>query len=50
MAYLIDILFLDVGILQNLFNGLHGLAEKIHVELLKLGTGKSFREIVAILE
>lgn len=50
MSHLINILLLDVGVLQNLLDRLHSLAEKIHIELLKLGTGKSFREIVAVLE
>ena len=50
MTYFIDVLFLDIGILEDLFHGLHGLTEKIHVELFKLGPSESFREIIAILE
>ena len=47
---LIDILLLDVGVLENLFDGLHGLAEKIDVDFLELGAGKGLGEVIAILE
>jgi hypothetical protein len=33
-----------------LFDGLHGLAEEVHVKLLELGTGQSLGEVVTILE
>jgi len=48
--HLIDILLLDVGVLQDLLDGLHGLPEEVHVEFFKLGAGKSLREVIAILE
>lgn len=41
---------LNVGILENLFNGLDGLLEEIHVQLLELGAGKGLREVVALEE
>lgn len=47
---LIDILLLDVGILEHLLDGLHGLTEEIHVQLLELGTSNSLREVVSVLE
>ncbi len=45
-----DILLLDVGVLENLLDGLHGLAEKIHVKFLELSTAKGLGEVVTILE
>lgn len=41
---------LNVGILENLLNGLDGLLEEIHVQLLELGAGKGLREVVALEE
>ncbi len=49
-AYLIDILLLDVGVLEDLLDGLHCLPEEIDVEFLELGAGESLGEVVAILE
>lgn len=46
----INLSLLDVGILQDLLNRLDGLLEEVHVELLKLGTGQSLGEVVAIEE
>jgi hypothetical protein len=48
--YLIDIFLLDVGVLQDLFNGFHGLPEKVHVEFFELGAGEGLRKVIAILE
>lgn len=46
----VDILLLDVGILENLLDWLHGLPEEVHVELFELGPGEGLREVVSILE
>lgn len=46
----VDLALLDVGVLENLLNRLEGLLEEIHVELLKLGSGKSLGEVVALEE
>ena len=46
----VDILLLDVGILENLLDWLHGLPEEVHVELFELGLGEGLREVVSILE
>ena len=48
--HLIDILLLDVGVLQDLFDGLHCLPEEVHVEFFELGASKSLREVIAIFE
>jgi hypothetical protein len=40
LAYIIDLVLLDTGILENLLDRLHGLSEQIHVEFLKLGSGQ----------
>ena len=47
---LIGMFFLDVRVLENLFDGLHGLPEEIHVEFLELGASERFGEVVAVLE
>ncbi|KAL7278603.1 LOW QUALITY PROTEIN: hypothetical protein ACG7TL_007604 [Trametes sanguinea] len=39
-----------VRILEYLLDGLHGLAEEVHVELLELGAGERLGEVVAVLE
>jgi hypothetical protein len=49
-VYLIDVLFVDLGILQHLFNRLHRLAEQVHVELFEFGASEYLREVVAILK
>ncbi|PMB65055.1 NAD-specific glutamate dehydrogenase [Beauveria bassiana] len=41
---------LDVGVLENLLNGLDGLLEEIHVKLLELGASQSLGEVVALEE
>lgn len=46
----VNILLLDLGVLEHLLNGLEGLLEEIHVELLELGAGKSLREVLALEE
>ena len=48
--YLIDILLLNVGVLQDLLDRLHSLPEEVHVEFFKLGAGKGLGEVIAILE
>jgi hypothetical protein len=40
LAYIVNLVLLDTGILENLLDGLHCLSEKIHVEFLKLGSGQ----------
>jgi hypothetical protein len=45
VTYFINVLFLDIGILQNLLDGLHRLVEKDHLELVKLGASKGFGEV-----
>lgn len=49
-SHLVDITLLDVGILQYLLNGLHGLAEQIHVKFFELGSSQRFGEIISVLE
>ena len=46
----VDLGLLDVGILENLLDGLDGLLEEIHVELLELGAGQGLGEVVALEE
>jgi len=46
----VDITLLDTGILKDLLNGLQGLLEEIHIELLELSPGESLREVLAIME
>jgi hypothetical protein len=43
-THVVNLLLLDTGVLENLLDGLHGLSEKIHVELLKLGSGQGLHE------
>ena len=50
ITYLVDVFLLDISILENLLNGFHGLAEKVHVKLLELGPGKRLGEVISILE
>ena len=47
---LVNIHFLHVGILQDLFDGLYRLLEEIHVEFFKFGPGERLGEVIAILE
>lgn len=49
-THLIDLILLDTGILQYLFNRLHGLAEKIHVKFLELGASESLGEVIATVK
>ena len=49
-THLIDVLLLEVRILENLLDGLHGLAEQVHVELLELGAGERLGHVVAVLK
>ena len=49
-THLINILLLEISVLENLLDGLHGLAEQVHVELLELSPSQSLREVVAVLE
>jgi len=41
---------LDTSILENLLDGLHSLAEEIHVELFELGASEGFGKILSIEE
>ena len=45
-----NIFLLETGILENLFDGFHGLPEQVHVQLLKLGPGQRLREVIAALK
>ena len=45
-----DILLLEIGVLENLLDRLHGLPEQVHVQFLELGPGQCLGEVVAILE
>jgi NAD-specific glutamate dehydrogenase len=47
---LVNILLLDTGILEDLFDGLEGLAEEVNVDLLELGPGERLGEVVTVLE
>ena len=49
-TYLIDILLLEIGVLENLVNELHGLPEQVYVQLLELGPSQRLVEVVAVLE
>ena len=49
-AYLVNVLLLDTGVLEDLLNRLHGLTEEVQVQLLELRTSKGLGEIVAVLE
>ena len=46
--YFIDILLVDFGILQYLFDGLPGLAEQVHVKLFEFSTSERLREVITI--
>jgi hypothetical protein len=48
--YLNSILFLHIGILQDLLRKLHGLPGEVHVEFFEFSAGKGFGEIVAVFE
>ncbi len=43
-THVVNGLLLDTGVLEHLLDGLHGLAEQVHVELLKLGPGEGLPE------
>mmetsp|Transcript_7601 Transcript_7601/g.19690 ORF Transcript_7601/g.19690 Transcript_7601/m.19690 type:complete len:201 (-) Transcript_7601:866-1468(-) len=47
---LINFVLLKAGIFEHTLDGTKSLLEKIHVKLLKAGTGKSLREVKAIEE
>jgi dynactin complex subunit len=44
----VDVLLLEVGVLENLLDGLHGLAEEVEVQLLKFGAGEGLGEVLAV--
>jgi hypothetical protein len=46
----VDVALLELRILQDLLNRLEGLLEKIVVQLLELGAGKSLGHVVALVE
>lgn len=48
--HLIDVLLLEISVLEHLLDGLHSLAEQVHVELLELGASEGLREVVTVLE
>jgi len=48
--YLVDVLLLDVGVLQDLLDRFHGLPEEVHVKFFELGASKGLREVIAIFE
>jgi NAD-specific glutamate dehydrogenase len=47
---LIDVALLEAGIREDLLDGLEGLLEQVHVELLKAGASKGLREVNAVEE
>ena len=47
---IIDIRLLDLGILDDLLDGLERLLEEVHVEFLKLGAGQRLGEVLALVE
>lgn len=47
---IVNLVLLDVGVLENLLNGLEGLLEEVNVELLELGAGKGLGEVIAVVE
>lgn len=49
-THVANIFLLNTGILENLFNGLHGLAEEVHVNFLELGSGQGLGEVVSVFE
>ena len=49
-THIVDVLLFDVGILENLLDGLHGATEEIHIEFFELGTGERLGQIVTIFE
>ncbi len=50
VSHLVYLVLLDTSVLEDLFDGLHGLAEQAHVELFELHAGEGIREVVAALE
>jgi hypothetical protein len=46
----INVGLLELGVLENLLNRLHGLLEEVNVELLELGAGQGLGEVVALEE
>ena len=46
----VNVGLLDLGVLEHLLNGLEGLLEQIHVQLLELGTGQGLGEVLAVVE
>ena len=46
----VNVGLLELGVLENLLNGLEGLLEQVVVELLKLGAGERLGEILALVE
>lgn len=47
---LLDGVFLEIGVLQHLVNGLQGLAEEIEVQFFETGTSDGLREVLTVLE
>jgi hypothetical protein len=49
-VYFVDILLVDFGILQYLFDRLHGLVEQVHVKLFEFSMSEHLREVITILK
>jgi hypothetical protein len=46
----VDVRLLQLGVLEDLFDGLEGLLEEVIVQLLELGTSQGLREVLALVE
>jgi hypothetical protein len=46
----VNVGLLELGVLENLLNRLHGLLEEVNVELLELGLGEGLGEVLAVVE
>mmetsp|Transcript_24054 Transcript_24054/g.67388 ORF Transcript_24054/g.67388 Transcript_24054/m.67388 type:complete len:218 (-) Transcript_24054:493-1146(-) len=45
-----DLVLAQLGVVQRLLHGLHGLLEQPHVELLELGPGEGLGKVLAVAE
>ncbi len=45
VSHLVYLVLLDTSVLEDLFDGLHGLAEQAHVELFELRAGEGIVKI-----
>src|SRR5690606_6267971 len=46
----VNLALLNLGILKNLLDRLEGALEQVHVDFLKLSTGQSLGEVLAVVE